>query len=129
MSKKIIGLAFTAVLALLILGGCGSKDLAKVLTDGTGKWEMQSLEDSTHSAKIAFFSTGKANFLSGNNEIELEYKVNEKNTEIELIRPNSTDSMVKLTSIKIIDNNTIEAASQQGVSGEQEKVKLTKINN
>lgn len=37
--------------------------------------------------------------------------------------------MVKLTSIKIIDNNTIEAASQQGGSGEQEKVKLTKINN
>lgn len=37
--------------------------------------------------------------------------------------------MVKLTSIKIIDNKTIEAASQQGGSGDQEKVKLTKINN
>ena len=59
----------------------------------------------------------KSKLLSGNNEIELEYKVNEKNTEIELIRPNSTDSMVKLTSIKIIDNKTIEAASQQGDRG------------
>lgn len=39
---------------------------------------MQSLEDSTYSSKMVFFSIG-------NNEIELEYKVNEKNTEIELI--------------------------------------------
>ncbi|EFM72199.1 hypothetical protein HMPREF9515_02668 [Enterococcus faecalis TX0860] len=129
MNKKLLGLVSLAILTLLFLGGCGNKNLNEVLTDGTGKWELQSLDDTSHSAKIAFFTTGKANFLSGNNEIELEYKVNEKNTEIELIRPNSTDSMVKLTSIKIIDNKTIEAASQQGGSGDQEKVKLTKINN
>ena len=89
----------------------------EVLTDGTGKWELQSLDDTSHSAKIA----GKTNFLSGNNEIELSIRLMRK-TEIELIRPNSTDSMVKLTSIKIIDNKTIEAASQQGDRGIKKKL-------
>ncbi|HAP3666846.1 hypothetical protein [Enterococcus faecalis] len=129
MNKKLLGLVSVAILTLLFLGGCGNKNLNEVLTDGSGKWELQSLDDSTHSAKIAFFSTGKANFLAGNNEIELDYKVNDKNTEIELVRPDSTDSMVKLTNIKIIGDDTIEAASQQGTSGDKEKVKLTKISN
>ncbi|EIT2042661.1 hypothetical protein [Enterococcus faecalis] len=129
MNKKLLGLISVTILTLLFLGGCGKKNLNEVLTDGSGKWELQSLDDSTHSAKIAFFSTGKANFLAGNNEIELDYKVNDKNTKIELVRPNSTDSMVKLTNIKIIGDDTIEAASQQGTSGDKEKVKLTKISN
>lgn len=129
MNKKLLGLISVTILTLLFLGGCGKNNLNEVLTDGSGKWELQSLDDSTHSAKIAFFSTGKANFLAGNNEIELDYKVNDKNTEIELVRPDSTDSMVKLTNIKIIGDDTIEAASQQGTSGDKEKVKLTKISN
>ncbi|EGO8016500.1 hypothetical protein DRJ73_12395 [Enterococcus faecalis] len=128
MNKKLLGLVSIAILTLLFLGGCGNKNLNEVLTDGTGKWELQSLDDTSHSAKIAFFTTGKANFLAGNHEIELDYKVNDKNTEIELARPDSDDAIVKLTEIKVSDKETIEANSQQGTSGDKEKVKLTKIN-
>lgn len=127
MNKKLLGLVSVAILTLLFLGGCGNKNLNEVLTDGTEKWEFRSLDDTSHSAKIAFFTTGKANFLAGNNEIELDYKVNDKNTEIELSRPDSDDAMVKLTDIKVSDKETIEATSQQGTSGDKEKVKLTKI--
>lgn len=128
MNKKLLGLVSIAILTLLFLGGCGNKNLNEVLTDGTGKWELQSLDDTSHSAKIAFFTTGKANFLAGNHEIELDYKVNDKNTEIELARPDSDDAIVKLTEIKVSDKETIEANSQQGTSGDKEKVILTKIN-
>ena len=61
MNKKLLGLVSLAILTLLFLGGCGNKNLNEVLTDGTGKWELQSLDDTSHSAKIAF-TTGKANF-------------------------------------------------------------------
>lgn len=49
-------------------------------------------------------------------------------TEIELSISDSNDALVKLTDIKVTDKDTIEATSQQGPSGDKEKVKLTKIN-
>lgn len=128
MNRKLLGVVSIVVLTLVILGGCGNKDLKKVLTDGTGKWELQSLDDVSQSSKIAFFSTGKGSLLTGNSEIEINYKVNDKNTEIELTRSDSDDAVVKLKEIKVSDKkDTIEAISQKEPSGKKEKIKLTKI--
>lgn len=62
MDKKLLGLVSVAILTLLFLGGCGNKNLNEVLTDGTGKWELQSLDDTSHSAKIAFLLQEKQTF-------------------------------------------------------------------
>ena len=133
--KKILGLLSIMLLTIFILGACSSKsesiNIKSLLTDGSEKWSMTSSTDSNINPKIIFQSSEQATFLIGTKSFDVDYEVDDDKSEITFISEDFANiyanTTIKLTDIKVVDKDTIEATGQYDVST-SDNVKLTRIN-
>lgn len=133
--KKILALLSIMFLTILILGGCSSKsnsiNIKSLLTDGSEKWSMTSSTDPNINPKIIFQSSEQATFLIGTKSFDVDYDVDEDKSEITFISEDFANvyanTTVKLTDIKVVDKDTIEATGHYD-SNTSDTVKLTRIN-
>lgn len=134
--KKILGLLSLMLLTIFILGACSSKsksiNIKSLLTDGSEKWSMISSMDPNINPKIIFQSPEQATFLIGTKSFDVDYEVDEIKSEITFVSEDFTNiyasTTIKLTEVKIVDKDTIEATGKYD-SNTSDTVKLTRINN
>lgn len=133
--KKILGLLSLMLLTIFILGACSSKsksiNIKSLLTDGSEKWSMTSSTDPNINPKIIFQSSEQATFLIGTKSFDVDYEVDDDKSEITFISEDFANiyanTTVKLTDIKVVDIDTIEATGQYDANT-SDTVKLTRIN-